>query len=147
MFLILYSVVSLTVIYTDVKYRKIYNIQCILIFLLSYFISTPWMTNKAVLLSILMLSFISIVIYKFRVWAGGDSKLLIAISPLFMISLLPYVIYLILLCGGIISIFYWVKYRLVFRSRKDRGLPYGLAIISGSNIFLYGILYSVAIYN
>lgn len=76
-------------------------------------------------------------LFAMQVWGGGDSKLIVSLSPLFTVVQLPDFFVTMLLCGGMLSVIYWIKYRLIPQKSPDRGLPYGVAIVCGAIISLY----------
>nr|WP_261822701.1 hypothetical protein [Vibrio neonatus] len=116
------------------------NYSIILLLITNLVISGEWMLFSEMIKSIFICSIFGSLLFSMRFWAGGDSKLIIALAPLFPFYLLDEILYLIILFGGILSLIYWIKYRLIFIEKKDRGVPYGVAILAGSNIYLYGIL-------
>ncbi|MEZ9302181.1 prepilin peptidase [Vibrio breoganii] len=125
----------LTICITDILERKIYNIQVIVLFFMLLILSQR--SFLEITESISMLSILSLILFSAHIWGGGDSKLLISISPLFPPSHLLDLLVAILLCGGILSIVYWLKLRIVCFKAKNKGLPYGVAIICGANLSLY----------
>ncbi|MEZ9833068.1 prepilin peptidase [Vibrio breoganii] len=117
----------------DLLNRRIRNNLVLFIFILAIFISPL----ESILLSIVISSFVSLALFTTQLWAGGDSKLFIALAPLFPPSQLLDFFVSMLLCGGVIAVFYLVKYRYILKSSYDRGLPYGIAIVCGANLSLY----------
>lgn len=118
---------------TDIKQRKILNIQLIFIFCLALFgvVVKPLDGMIMTFTTVFILLLIALIPYFFNIWGGGDSKLLIAASPYFYFNeILPYLI-TVLFSGGLLSCFYYVKYRLCYPSLSDPGVPYGCAITFG----------------
>nr|WP_240697395.1 hypothetical protein [Vibrio breoganii] len=112
-----------------------YNLNIVLILLVSLYLSCQ--TASDIFYSILICTFIGLFFIIVPIWGGGDSKLIISLAPLFSPPQLLDFFVATLLCGGFLSIFYWLKYHFLFRGKVDRGLPYGVAILCGANISLY----------
>ncbi|KLV08948.1 hypothetical protein ABT56_01725 [Photobacterium aquae] len=68
-----------------------------------------------------------------NVFGAGDSKLATVLALALPLSSLPFALWLTVMVGGGLAVFYWLKYRLIKRKLKgmDPGLPYGLAIAIG----------------
>ncbi len=127
----------LSVAYGDAIERRIDNHCVIIIFLLSVLLSSGSANTLYRLDSIIICCLIGFIFHMCNVWGGGDGKLLIAVAPLFPLAQLLDFFVATLLCGGFLSIFYWVKYRFLFKDAQDEGLPYGIAIVCGVNLSLY----------
>ncbi|CAM2792557.1 prepilin peptidase [Vibrio rarus] len=119
----------------DLTKRQIGNIVLIATFIITISISDFMLTNK--ILVLLLVSTLSVLLFFVNFWAGGDGKLLIVLAPLFPPYQVIDLIVSILLCGGLLSLFYYLKYRVFFKHRMDRGLPYSVAIIIGAHLSLY----------
>ncbi|WP_052032190.1 prepilin peptidase [Vibrio ezurae] len=118
----------------DIVKRTITNKSVFFVFIISCIVSLHEV--NIIIKSFLILTVISLTVYKLNLWAGGDSKLLISLSPLFSPEQCMDVIVSILLCGGVLSVFYMVKNRFIYSSNVTN-LPYGVAIIGGTNLSLY----------
>ncbi|MEZ9467085.1 A24 family peptidase [Vibrio breoganii] len=127
--------IAVSICVYDIKYRLIKN-EILFFLLLTSMLITSNDIDKIVL-SVFISSLIAFALYIAHIWGGGDSKLLIALSPLFLPQQIPDFIVATLLCGGMLSFFYWTKYRVVSKNIPDKGLPYGVAIVSGANLSLY----------
>ncbi|OBT15843.1 hypothetical protein A9264_06010 [Vibrio sp. UCD-FRSSP16_10] len=134
---------ALYIIISDIRYRLISNRMVSTVFIISCYISSSWMAWSDVFSSMILISIISILIYFFKVWGGGDSKLLISLSPLFPFHIWPIVLYCIVCIGGLVTLFYWFKVRVLFVNNVERGVPYGVAILLGTNLCLGGIITGV----
>lgn len=68
-----------------------------------------------------------------NVFGAGDSKLATVLALALPLSSLPFALWLTVMVGGGLAVFYWLKYRLIKRKLQgmDPGLPYGLAIAIG----------------
>ncbi|MEZ9666848.1 prepilin peptidase [Vibrio breoganii] len=131
---VFFFIVIIICIY-DIKYRLIKNEILSFLLLISILITSN--DFDKIVLSVLISLLIAFVLYIAHIWGGGDSKLLIALSPLFLPQQIPDFIVATLLCGGMLSFFYWTKYHIVSKNIPDKGLPYGVAIVSGANLSLY----------
>ncbi|WP_261815602.1 A24 family peptidase [Vibrio gallicus] len=130
-----YLLTSIAICLSDLYRRKITNPLVVILFVVTLFIAAnSWL---GIFQSTLLVLVIGLALFSARIWAGGDSKLLIALAPLFPLAQLPDLFFSILVCGGVLSGIYWVKYRLIFKGMPDQGLPYGVAIICGANLSLY----------
>lgn len=94
---------------------------------------------SSILISISVCFSIGLAFLAVNLWGGGDSKLLVALAPLIPPSQLIDFFVATLICGGGLSLFYLVKYRLIYTGRKERGLPYGVALILGAVLTLYSM--------
>ena len=76
---------------------------------------------------------LTVILVRLRVIAAGDSKLATALAVATPLSQLTFALWLTAMIGGVIALFYWVKYRVVNTASQenDPGLPYGLAISVG----------------
>lgn len=98
------------------------------------------MGNKeiaTVFISFVICLSIGVTLFLVNIWGGGDSKLLISLSPLFSPSGLMDFFFGILFCGGILSVVYLIKYRFILKMPLERGLPYGVAIVFGAILSIY----------
>ena len=76
---------------------------------------------------------LTVLLVRLHVMAAGDSKLATALAVALPLSQLAFALWLTAMVGGVIALFYWVKYRVVNTAshENDPGLPYGLAISVG----------------
>ncbi|MEZ9510748.1 prepilin peptidase [Vibrio breoganii] len=128
-------VLCVYICYTDLLQRKIFNSSVAIVFLFGLYLSNQNLSSIFLSLGICFL--IGILLIVAPIWGGGDSKLLIALSPLFTPMQLPDFFIATLLCGGVLSVIYWIKYRMIFKKAIDVGLPYGVAIVCGAILSLY----------
>ncbi|MEZ9900420.1 hypothetical protein BCS96_05320 [Vibrio breoganii] len=134
MFYLLIALLSFICI-TDVFNRKIHNVSAGGTLIIALLLSpNSWMSIYP---SMLVCFVIGFCLFAMQVWGGGDSKLIVSLSPLFTVVQLPDFFVTMLLCGGMLSVIYWIKYRLIPQKSPDRGLPYGVAIVCGAIISLY----------
>ncbi|TKF88725.1 hypothetical protein FCV82_06495 [Vibrio breoganii] len=133
-------------LYSDIKYRIISNYIVLFIYFISMYIGLNNGAFEDVFLSVVICTAIGLSLYSMGICGGGDVKLLIALSPLFHYGQLTDLFFGILICGGLLSTFYWTKYRVLLKSSNDHGLPYGVAIIFGANLSLY-LSQGLAIYS
>ncbi|MPW35373.1 prepilin peptidase [Vibrio sp. B1Z05] len=119
----------------DIFKREIYNLYTVLLFLVAliYNIHSP----LDIMFSLSVCIVISILLFIFSIWSGGDSKLLIALTPFFAPEQLLDFYVATLFSGGVLSLIYIVKYRVILNKSIESGLPYGVAIIFGAHLSLY----------
>ncbi|UJF17667.1 hypothetical protein L0B53_01755 [Vibrio sp. SS-MA-C1-2] len=89
------------------------------------------------LISFTIITVMSLVLFSIGFWAGGDAKLVMAISPLLLPSQLMDWLVMIALFGGVLSLFYLIKYRVIYKQKENPHLPYGVAIVAGTTVMLY----------
>jgi prepilin peptidase CpaA len=132
MLIALVGLLSLICIINDISYRKISNELCALIFALCSYLSIA-SGQIAALYSFLIMFFVTCVLFIKGVIAAGDSKLICAYSIAIPLTSLPFAIYNMCITGGVLAIFYFIKYRLFKKVKKgqDPGIPYGAAISLG----------------
>lgn len=128
-------IVLLSVIYTDVYERKIYNLQNGMLFVLSMIYSFD-VEMVSLMMTLIYAAILSIMLYFFRFWGGGDCKLFVAISLLFLpVQLVGFFIFT-LLCGGIMSLVFLIKKAIYKNEKSPNGMPYAVSIISGALVQL-----------
>ncbi|MCG9724202.1 prepilin peptidase [Vibrio brasiliensis] len=127
---------SLLVIYSDIKHRKVSNRLCLLIAFLCAGYAFIY-TEVQVLIPITILV-IGIALSYLRILGGGDTKLLaayfIAISPDAFLATLV----VIGISGGVLSLIYLLKNKI--KKNTNNSLPYAIPITIGG---LIGILASM----
>jgi prepilin peptidase CpaA len=124
---------SILVVYFDCRYRLISNYICAIIFFVSLYLTVEGGNTALHLTSGLIIFLSTAILFKFKVFGAGDSKLATAYSIALLPNQLLDAVILTLLFGGLLSLFYLIKDRLILKkSREDeRGLPYGVAISFG----------------
>ncbi|MGR5299056.1 A24 family peptidase [Vibrio mediterranei] len=125
------------VCFHDLKQRKIYNANTLAILLLTFWV-TPY-DVISIVASVGFNAIIGILLLVLNVWGSGDSKLIMALAPLFSPSQLPDMWIAILFSGGLLAVVYWIKYHWIIKHPLTCGLPYGVAIVVGVTISLYFI--------
>lgn len=130
-----YLLLGMSVVVTDILYRRISNFQVALFAIIAIVLvirnSAYWEAS----LSFFIVLPVAILLFVTRTWGGGDSKLLLSLAPLVSVSVLPDLFISILVCGGILSFIYFIKCRIF--NFTDKGLPYGVAIIFGFSFTSY----------
>ncbi|CED60858.1 type IV leader peptidase [Moritella viscosa] len=127
------GMLSILVVYLDCRYRRIPNNLCVIILIVSLYLTIEGNNISLHFLSGLIIFSSTTILFKFNIFGAGDSKLATAYS----IALLPNevidAVILTLFIGGLLSVFYLIKDRLILKkARADEcGLPYGLAISFG----------------
>jgi len=137
--------ISMLVIYSDCRYRRISNKLCAIIFFTSLYISIE-RNNIPISLFIGFIVFLSTaMLFKLNIFGAGDSKLATAFS----IALLPNeiidAVMMVLFLGGVLASFYLIKDRFILKISREheRGLPYGVAISFGFYITIINSLFNV----
>ncbi len=130
-----FALICIAISVTDVVHRRIDNLAVILLLIVVTVLSQH--DSQEMIVSLIVTFLIAIIIFALHIWGGGDSKLLLALSPLFTVSQLPDLVVAVLLCGGLLSLVYWVKYHIILKAKLERGIPYGVAIVCGANLSLY----------
>jgi len=127
------GVLSILVVYFDCRYRRIPNNICAIILFVSLYLAVEGNNISLHLTSGLIIFLSTAILFKFNIFGAGDSKLLTAYSMALLPNQLLDAVILTLLFGGLLSLFYLIKDRLILKkSRKDEhGLPYGVAISFG----------------
>jgi prepilin peptidase CpaA len=125
----------------DIKYRKIPNVLCLLtaicclIFAYQHhFLASSLLSSSVVLVG-------SMVLFYFNIMGAGDGKFAAALALAIPWQQLNIALFLTAVIGGILAMFYLIKYRLILRNTKqDPGLPYGVAI--GLGFFIPILMHS-----
>jgi len=127
------GMLSVSVIYFDCRYRRISNNVCVIILFISLYLAVEGDNIFLHLTSGLIIFLSTAILFKFKTFGAGDSKLATAYSIALLPNQLLDAVILTLLFGGLLSLFYLIKDRLILKkSREDeRGLPYGVAISFG----------------
>ncbi|WP_064604953.1 A24 family peptidase [Photobacterium sp. J15] len=116
--------------YTDIRSRKISNLTVLAVFIFSLTISylTSVLNESWIVASKILL--VGFVLSCFGVIAAGDIKLLTAYSLAINPEFILLVLIMIGLIGGLIALFYLIKYFLKGRNPDTlmRGIPYGVPI-------------------
>ncbi|ODA36084.1 hypothetical protein A8L45_00315 [Veronia pacifica] len=82
------------------------------------------------------------ILFKVRIWGAGDSKLSTALAMALTPEILPDALILTAMVGGVLSVFYLLLGKIK-PEKKDRGIPYGIAISSG--FYLVILLNSISV--
>lgn len=129
---LLLATISIFICYSDIRYRKIPNEYCLVVFFLSLII---WLSSElgweriGISLIVLIIGFFLFII---GVWGAGDAKLITSFSPLFEPSLLPLGFFIIASTGASIGVMQIVMSNIFNNSDNSRGIPYAVAICVGS---------------
>lgn len=133
-------ITNVYIVFNDIKNRKISN-KVVVLIALSGFFSIFIKGELNYLISPLIILVIGFILFKFNVIAAGDIKLLSALSLMIKQEYMLLVICLVLFIGGIQACFQYSMYKVTSNKKWiSRGVPYGLAICSGS---VFGILASI----
>ena len=127
------GMLSVWVVYSDCRYRRITNNLCAIILFTSLYLVIE--RNNAILyfISFLIVFLSTFVLFKFNIFGAGDSKLAAAYSIALLPNQIVDAVILTLFIGGLLSVFYLLKDRLILKKAREdeRGLPYGVAISFG----------------
>lgn len=83
----------------------------------------------------------SMVLFYFNIMGAGDGKFAAALALAIPWQQLNIALFLTAIIGGVLAMFYLIKYRLILRNTKqDPGLPYGVAI--GLGFFIPILMHS-----
>jgi prepilin peptidase CpaA len=132
--LVAMCVAGAIVIISDIMFRRISNRVCLTVFCLSVLAATLQQADIAPhVLSFSVVAIIALVLFFTNVIGGGDAKLMVAFSLSLPLSLIDDALFLMAISGGVLAVFYLVKYRLLklVPSEGTIGLPYGIAISAG----------------
>lgn len=88
------------------------------------------------ILSFLYIIIPAVALFAFRIWGGGDAKLLMALALVAQPQTIFLLIFLIVSCGFFQAIIILLARRLRPSSSYRDGMPYGVAIACGATIFL-----------
>ncbi|WP_305460608.1 A24 family peptidase [Photobacterium leiognathi] len=124
------TLLLLVVIFSDIKYRKIPNILCLItaICCLIFAYQHHYLASSLLSSSVVLLG--SIVLFYFNIMGAGDGKFAAALALAIPWQQLDIALFLTAIVGGVLAIIYFIKYRLILRNKikQDPGLPYGVAI-------------------
>lgn len=128
---------SLLVIYSDIKSRKINDYFSVALALVC--LGVHFYYYRSVLFFCPFLILFTGAILSVNGWlGGGDTKLFAAYSTAILPENLFLTVLLILIVGGVVSLCCLIKNK--WTKSADRGVPYGVAIVIGS---LFGIWMSL----
>ncbi|MFD2176222.1 A24 family peptidase [Veronia pacifica] len=130
------------IVFDDIYVRKIKNKKVSLIFLLSILISFFNGHLISGVISFLFVLILGMILFKVRIWGAGDSKLSTALAMALTPEILPDALILTAMVGGVLSVFYLLLGKIK-PEKKDRGIPYGIAISSG--FYLVILLNSISV--
>ncbi|MFA0412220.1 prepilin peptidase [Vibrio renipiscarius] len=121
-------ILSIVISISDIRNRIIPNRYCIVIFIIALLISSvPYQFTWG--LKVVGLMGLFVLLYCFRFWGGGDTKLSIAFLPAISedyLLLFPAVIGLL---GGVLALFYLLFGYFTDMDRvRNHGLPYGIPV-------------------
>ncbi|MFA0085537.1 prepilin peptidase [Vibrio sp. 10N.261.51.F12] len=125
---------------SDVALRRISNVLGFVIFCCSVLLSFESKQNVSMhVLSAICVILIMLLAYVLKMIGGGDVKLMIAFSLAIPIHYLDDALFNIAIVGGVLAIFYLMKYRVLklVPQGGELGLPYGIAISFGFYITIY----------
>ncbi|MBY3787043.1 prepilin peptidase [Photobacterium carnosum] len=116
-------------IFSDIKYRKIPNTLCLLTAIVCLIFAYQHDYLASSLLSSIVVLVGSMVLFYFNIMGAGDGKFAAALALAIPWQQLNIALFLTAIIGGVLAMFYLIKYRLILRNTKqDPGLPYGVAI-------------------
>lgn len=118
---------GLWIVYTDVFYRLIKNIQVVVVILLA-FASVFYYQLELNLWGSFWVLTIGIILWSFRIIGAGDIKLLVALSLCMPGDLMFYFLFLMSVIGSVLAFFIWTYSML---RNKRISVPYGVAICIG----------------
>lgn len=124
----------------DCQTRLIANKRVMVIFVLA--IAYAFLRSQTVndlfghIVSFVYVILPALTLFYFRIWGGGDAKLLMALALIAQPQTLFLLILLIVTCGFFQAIIILVFRRLRPRSAHLEGMPYGVAIACGATLFL-----------
>ena len=113
----------------DIKYRKIPNVLCLITTIFCLIVAYQHHYLASSLLSSIVVLVGSMVLFYFNIMGAGDGKFAAALALAVPWQQLNIALFLTAVLGGVLAMFYLIKYRLILRNTKqDPGLPYGVAI-------------------
>lgn len=120
----------LYVVFTDVMYRTIYNITNICIFITSFSIMLVHQTNapESLITLYIFMTPISLVLFYFGIWGGGDAKLILAVMPALNLDIYLDFLLLMSMLGAIFGIIILMYCRKKRRVKPYMTVPYGVPI-------------------
>ncbi|WP_417348606.1 A24 family peptidase [Ferrimonas sp.] len=128
MLLIILALVSLVVIYSDIRHRKISNITVVFTGVLTAIIALTGPGERIQLLLPIIIVAVGMALMMLNILGAGDTKLLAAYSLGINPELFPGVLLVITLVGATIAIAMLITNRA---KARERGVPYGPAITIG----------------
>ncbi|MGR5166220.1 prepilin peptidase [Vibrio astriarenae] len=135
---LLLIVLTILVSLSDIKYRKIGNRLCFMVFVFSMNIPD---VQSIISMSKIYILVLSLVLFYLGYWGGGDTKLLVAYLPaIHQDYLLSTLVIITIVGGGISSIYVLVNLIKHGKINSQITVPYGVAISIGCSI---GILASL----
>ena len=134
------GVISILVIYSDCRHRRITNNLSAIVFFVSLYLAVEGGNIPMHFLSGLIIFLSTVTLVKFNIFGAGDSKLATAFSIALLPTQIIDAVILTLFFGGMLAGFYFIKDRLVLNKKREdeRGLPYGVAISLGFYITIIG---------
>ncbi|MEX0337166.1 prepilin peptidase [Vibrio tubiashii] len=135
--LYLLATLSLVPIISDLRYRKISNVVCLGMLILSAIVAVQ-VEVQLQILNVISFVFIGFILQITNWLGGGDSKLLAAYSVAISPENIPVTLFVIAILGGVLSAIYLVKNKLT--NKPTTGIPYGIAITIGG---LFGVMASI----
>lgn len=131
---------------TDIHARKIYNSASLLIFVLSIFVSCARGDFLKEMIAVILLFPVFYTLWIFRIFGGGDVKLILAVIPLVPLCDLVSLFLSISIAGVFVALCCLIVSALsqrnssfqaslqnifVFRVKSSMSVPYGVAIAMG----------------
>ena len=129
---LLLATISIFICYSDIRYRKIPNEYCLIVFILSL---SLWASSGlgweriGISLIILIVGFFLFII---GVWGAGDAKLIASFSPLFDPGVLALGFFIIAFTGASVGVMQVATSHIFNNSDNSKGIPYAVAICVGS---------------
>ncbi|USD38909.1 prepilin peptidase [Ferrimonas sp. SCSIO 43195] len=127
MSLLVLGALSLIVMMSDIRKRKISNITVVLIGVITVIITlvSDSKTIDQQLFQAAITIAVGFLLTMLNIFGAGDSKLLAAYSLGISPALYPGVLFVVCVLGALIAIVLWLSNR---QQLRQRGVPYGLAI-------------------
>lgn len=120
--------------YTDIRYRRINNKELLFVlFVVCVLLLSELNDISEHLASFALLFGLSLILFRFRVVAGGDTKLLMVIGALIPLARVGDALVLTALVGGALALVCIFKYRVlqILPPHGHLAIPYGVAIVIG----------------
>ncbi len=118
------------ILFNDIKHRKIPSILCLITAIVCLIFAYQHHYLASSLLSSTVVLVSSMVLFYFNIMGAGDGKFAAALALAIPWQQLNIALFLTAIIGGVLAVFYLIKYRLILRNKvkQDPGLPYGVAI-------------------
>ena len=129
---LLLATISIFICYSDIRYRKIPNEYCLMVFFLSLSIWESSGLGWEIIGISLIILIVGFFLFIIGVWGAGDAKLIASFSPLFDPGFLALGFFIIASTGASIGVMQVAMSHMFNNSDNSRGIPYAVAICIGS---------------